>query len=728
MSKIFQSVDVVMFAVVGTIAFALGMWGYWDCSFTFIPDPADAAKKIPYFHKDAACHLSNWWQMALATINLVKAGGDFTLSRVPPDPWQLVIAQLAIPAIAVLAAGKIVYDKLRRDVHIMMAGRKNDHIIICGLGATAMQITQNLHGAEQRQGIVVIDHVGEAVNAATCESMGIPVVSGDAKNERILAIAGLRRARSVVIATGDDTRNLDIALRMRDIHASLPARQRRPITVFTEIDNDWLFTKLHSQQNQTIGSTEVEIRLVNSYENSTRLLIRDMPLPVAPELSTGALVVIGFGKMGRTVTMQFLSASPTALGQRMRIIAVDREIDEASQALDANAPAAREFADFTFVNADLTADKSVGWAAVTKLIADQPLQAVVACLGEDLDNLFVGMEMRRILDSHDQFHVPVYVRLQHHDRLGHYATTTEVMIPIADRLKGFGTLEKVLSRDILFDASIDKLPRAWHDKYRRTLPPGRRDVPANRPWAELPEFYKMSNRRVCDHLPIKLAQAGLRLEEMSKAPELAPEGAQEPVVVELTADEIDLLARLEHRRWLISRRMLGWQHGEKRNEAKRLNPLLVEWDALPQAEQEQHQKEAADLPKFLAGLGYVLRRVHLVRAYGDWLATAGAMMDEVESYAGQRRYIVLAEVDRADGFAIAERAIDIPDTSLWLASREDPLTLEHSLDEGLARRFKILLQKADGWTRRDHLVARSHSARETAGKANPFTVRAVPAA
>src|SRR4051794_39477300 len=115
MGKIFQSVDVVLFAIVGSVGFALGMWGYWDCSFTFIPDPVDAAKKIPYYHKDAACHLQNWWQMALATLNLVKAGGDFTLSRIPPDPWQLVVAQLAIPAIALVAAGKIIYDKLRRD-------------------------------------------------------------------------------------------------------------------------------------------------------------------------------------------------------------------------------------------------------------------------------------------------------------------------------------------------------------------------------------------------------------------------------------------------------------------------------------------------------------------------------------------------------------------------------------------------------------------------------------
>ena len=111
------------------------------------------------------------------------------------------------------------------------------------------------------------------------------------------------------------------------------------------------------------------------------------------------------------------------------------------------------------------------------------------------------------------------------------------MIPIADRLKGFGTLESLLSREILMDASIDMLARAWHDEYRKTLPPERHDAPANRPWAELPEFYKMSNRRACDHLPIKLAQAGLRMEKSgrrARAVDLGKDATPDPIVVELT--------------------------------------------------------------------------------------------------------------------------------------------------------------------------------------------------
>jgi hypothetical protein len=736
MFRVFASGDVFIVVVVGVLAFALGFWGFWECSFTFVPDPADAAKKVPYYFKDAACHLQNAWHVFIATFNLVRAGGDFTLFReppIPPDPWQLVIAQIAIPGIAIFAAIgatlKVFYNKVRRDLYIMMAGRQKDHIIVCGLGDTAMQIIQNVHDLKKNRGLVVIDPIGATINAATCEKLNIPVITGDPKNEGIMNIAGFDRVRAVVVATGDDASNIEITMRLRDFHDTLPINARKRITIFTEIDNVWLFAKMHSQENHALGLFDVEIRLFNSYENGARLLIHDMPLPIAPELSAGALVVVGFGKMGRTVALQFLRAAPTALGQRTRIIAVDREIKEAERILTERAPAAREFADIEFVSADLVADKSADWSIITEKIADEPLQAVVTCLAEDFDNLYVGMEMRRVLDAHDQHHVPIYVRLAHHNRLGRYAASTETMIPIADRLKGFGTLESLLSREILVDGTIDKLARAWHDEYRKTLPPERHDAPANRPWAELPEFYKMSNRRACDHLPIKLAQAGLRMEAVSKSgPVDLKQKSREPIVTELTAEETDLLAHLEHRRWLIERRLLGWRHGAKRSEAKRLNPLLVEWAKLPETDKEQRRKETTDLPKMLAGAGYVLRRVHLIRAYGNWLAEADAMMDEAEAHKEQRYNVVVAEVDRPEGLTIAERAINLSNVSLWLASHEDPLALMRIFKGEHAERFKILLAKADGWTRCDHLVAAPGTAEKPSdnpAKAAPPQLRSI---
>ena len=197
-------------------------------------------------------------------------------------------------------------------------------------------------------------------------------------------------------------------------------------------------------------------------------------------------------------------------------------------------------------------------------------------------------------------------------------------------------------------------------------------------------------------------------------------------MVELTAEEIDLLARLEHRRWLIERRLLGWRYGSKHSESKRINPLLVEWEKLPEVDKQQRRKETADLPDLLAGAGYVLRRVHLIRAYGDWLATASKMMEGTEAHTEQCYNVVLAEIDRPEGIAIAERAIKLPSTSLWLVSHEDPLALARSLNEDLAHRCKILIEKADGWTRCNHLVASPFARPENPEKPTEIAARAMP--
>jgi hypothetical protein len=714
MFRAFSGGDTFIVVIVGVVAFALGVWGYWDCSFTFVPDPADATKLKPYYSDEANCHVQSGWHVFLATFSLLKFSGfDFTILRKPPwppDPWQLIIAQYALPGITIFAGIgatlKVFYEKVRRDMHIVMAGRQKDHIIICGLGKTAMQVVQNLHDLKKKHAVVIIDPKGEEINAATCEKLGIPVITGDPKNEGIMKIAGFASARTMVVATGDDASNIEIAMRLRDFHDTLPINGRNRITIFTEIDNDWLFAKMHAQENHALGLFDVEMRLFNAYENSARALIQDMPPPIAPELAAGALVLVGFGKMGRTVALQFLRAAPTALGQRMRIIVFDRAIKEAQDAFKASAPAAQEFGDIEFIRAKLAADQPEDWAVVAKTIANEPLLAVVSCLSEDLDNLYAGMELRRLLDSHDQHHVPIYVRLAHHNRLGRYAASTEAMVPIADRLKGFGMLENLLNREILLGHQTDKLARAWHEEYRKSLPPERQDTPANRPWSQLPESYKMSNRRACDHLPIKLAQAGLRMEPAPSRTDfiLDKVAASDPVVAELSEEEIDLLARLEHRRWLIERRLLGWRYGPKRSDLKRINPMLVEWDKLPEVDRQRNKAEIADLPRMLAAAGYVLRRVHLIRAYGDWIPDAAALMDQAETHKEQRHNLVLAEIDRPEGFGLAERAAALSNVSLWLVSREDPLSLARRFKDEQEKRFKKLLEKADGWTRCDHLI------------------------
>jgi hypothetical protein len=127
----------------------------------------------------------------------------------------------------------------------------------------------------------------------------------------------------------------------------------------------------------------------------------------------------------------------------------------------------------------------------------------------------------------------------------------------------------------------------------------------------------------------------------------------------------------------------------------------------------------------LAGAGYVLRRVHLVRAFGEWMRSASEGMDEAESHKGSRHNVVVAEIDRPEGFAIAERTLRLSDVSLWLASHEDPLALARRFRGDQEKRFKELLARAEGWTRCDHLISNCGAKPQAAQGADEVPIKAI---
>jgi hypothetical protein len=92
---------------------------------------------------------------------------------------------------------------------------------------------------------------------------------------------------------------------------------------------------------------------------------------------------------------------------------------------------------------------------------------------------------------------------------------------------------------------------------------------AFRPWRELWSFYRDDNRNRADFLDARLASVGLCIKRVGHA------GA---VVVpeQLPPSVLDSLARLEHRRWTVSRILAGWSRGPRDYSARR-HPSICPW-------------------------------------------------------------------------------------------------------------------------------------------------------
>jgi hypothetical protein len=542
------------------------------------------------------------------------AGRSYSLQN--GDPFKLVIAQFTVFSLAAgFVAVKAVVVSLHRDARIFLARSKRMHTVVCGLGALGTQIVQNLLDAHK--GAVAVDLDSGSANALTCERQGVPVLKGDAKNIQVLRMAGVPRAKTIAICTGRDAENVEVALCVIELvkRRRIPVRHRPLLLV--DIRTDWLSAKLASY-TKGLGSKDVEFRFFNTNENAARQLIEEMPLPAVDGART--FILIGFGTMGREVALHIIRAAPVPVGQTIRIVILDRAATLREQQFRSMYPAASELVDLNFVSAELRADTPDSLRLLEgQLMQAEPIAAVV-CLRDDDTSLYVGLGLRAMLDRLGHRDKPVYVRLERHRRLGEFAAGIENRGPALDRLHSFGSLATLLTSEIVVDDGLDTLAKALHDSHCEAAlskdSQGRamREAtnPSLVPWSELGETYKMANRHEADHLRIALRQVGL-----DSAPGVAAEA------LKLTADELNKLAELDHRRWVIERKLRGWKHGATRDEVLLTHPELLEWGALPESSREFNRERMRRLPEVCRNAGMRMIRNHPIqsvreRAYAIW--------------------------------------------------------------------------------------------------------------
>ena len=98
-----------------------------------------------------------------------------------------------------------------------MVNKMKDHIIVCGYG----QVGSSAAAALQESGrdVVVID--GNPRRVKIAHENDLAAIEGDATKDETLIKAGVERARSIIISTGDDSLNLFVVLSARSLNLDL---------------------------------------------------------------------------------------------------------------------------------------------------------------------------------------------------------------------------------------------------------------------------------------------------------------------------------------------------------------------------------------------------------------------------------------------------------------------------------------------------------------------------
>jgi CTP synthase (UTP-ammonia lyase) len=170
-----------------------------------------------------------------------------------------------------------------------------------------------------------------------------------------------------------------------------------------------------------------------------------------------------------------------------------------------------------------------------------------------------------------------------------------------NRLTFFGSLESVCQVELITQERLDMTARSIHEDYLQQLAPQQGSVSESdaykQSWGRLNEQAKDANRAQADHIAYKLAMCGKLVETQEQ-----DAGVQE--ALSFTAEEVEMLAQVEHTRWMAQRYLAAWRYGAQRDDQRRLHPSLVDWVMLPEAEKQKDRD-------------VVLRIPHLARRNGN---------------------------------------------------------------------------------------------------------------
>lgn len=174
----------------------------------------------------------------------------------------------------------------------------------------------------------------------------------------------------------------------------------------------------------------------------------------------------------------------------------------------------------------------------------------------------------------------------------------------SDRLHLVAVTPESTAQEFLQASGIEIMARARHDDYlaqESARGHGPADNPSLVPWHQLPDSLKDSNRRFASSVGDTLADLGARLRP------LRPGAAEARPGLHIVVEDLEVLARREHDRWMSSLAADGWTFSPAaKNAQARTHPLLVDWTELDEAERQKDRDAILAIPRMLARVGYEL--------------------------------------------------------------------------------------------------------------------------
>jgi voltage-gated potassium channel Kch len=492
------------------------------------------------------------------------------------------------------------------------------HDVIVGLGAFGRLLSRSIEAGR----CVAIEENRENRNVEIVRQRDVLPVIGDAQDRQTLERAGITRANRAFVVAGSDEQNISITLTVRDLllGAGFPNGVPGSFRCYTHVSNLELAEALKQQLRRTPTIPFDTFSVFNVFEPATCRLLTEQLLHERPRRGEVALyVIVGFGKMGQAVAQAIAELAHFENAKRSRVLilaencqaAADEfladfgrfspkivEPDRSTIHFDAEADewGSRKQAMARIYESGLPSyDTEIGaieyvcnarftrmpdsmrdeeWLhELHRLTSEECVKpAVIFCKESDDANFAAAVALAQRYEVTYGSPPPIFCWQLAHE------SAAELLRAHSSRIEVFGSHVDILTPSAIAQPHIDKLAKAVHACWLEV----RRNQPDSseaelKCWEETDEVYRRSCRFAAYHHAMKVAALPL------------PEASLLRMRIERARGDGsgNVLAKMEHYRYVAERLMQGWRWQKARKGCER--PQLCTWEGLERLEGESEK-------------------------------------------------------------------------------------------------------------------------------------------
>jgi hypothetical protein len=504
----------------------------------------------------------------------------FVLNSAPtqgggPFPVALGIARFLAPAATIAATLEAARVLFLQQLPGWASASASRHAIVAGDGPIALELARKLR-TEYRQVVLVSATPAMPGQAGR---QGLLSVAGDPTDPGTLRAAGLRGADVLYACSELSITNAATVLAAREIsHA-----HGRTLVAFAQVRDTEIYTALRAMRIGARDDLKFRLDFFSIEDTAARALLSKHPL-AANGSRAAQVVIVGFGLLGQAALRE-VARHPNPDGSRLSVRIRGAGTEAIASFLDLYPVVSR--------NCSVTSDD-----APQPPSGDEPT-LVFICLPNNDDALNAGLAASHAMTARSD-RVVICMSEPSPFVLGEVFSSRQALLDPGGRLAVFQVIKEGCVPTRIRQDVADGLARAIHTAYVNHVA-ARGDSPLvnpfMRPWEDLPDDLKRANLAQAAHLVTKLDAIDCAV---------VPESAFVPGFA-FSKAEIDVLAEMDHRRWVQERRGLGYLYGPNRDAEH--HPDLVDWQDLSESSRDKDREPILEIPAILRQAGFQILRL-----------------------------------------------------------------------------------------------------------------------